>query len=57
MTTFISAVQKLVIKDVALYTDRKTSTTKLLVGKNNLFLDRRNSDERTTKIHGNRDVR
>jgi hypothetical protein len=31
METFISAIQKLVIKDVVLYADKKIATTKSLV--------------------------
>lgn len=33
METFISAIQKLVIKDVVLYADKKTTTTKSIVNK------------------------
>ena len=32
MKTFISAIQKLVIKDVVLYADRKIAATKSVVG-------------------------
>jgi hypothetical protein len=33
METFISAIQKLVIKEVILYADRKIATTKTVVNK------------------------
>ena len=33
METFISAIQKLVIKDVVLYADRKIAATKSVVNK------------------------
>jgi hypothetical protein len=35
METFISAIQKLVIKDVVLYADRKIAATKSVVGETN----------------------
>ncbi len=34
METFISAIQKLVIKEVVLYADRKIATTKTVVNQN-----------------------
>jgi hypothetical protein len=33
METFISAIQKLVIKDIVLYADRKIAATKIVVNK------------------------
>ena len=36
METFISAIQKLVIKDVVLYTNKKIKTTKQVLNKDDM---------------------